>query len=496
MTGFRLLSAAPMNEGSGRSRRLNVALGLVTILVLLAPLAAHAYLGSYSRYIADDFCTAGFMQRDGFWGSQAVWYQTWSGRFAFTFLINITHLAGSRLTPWLPALAVSGWAAVLIAFFRPWNGTGLRRWSWLPLTILAGLVLSLAFRGAPNIYQSLYWQTGLLTYSLPLILGTAYLAWLHRRIARAEHGAPVGVVAALLSAAITFIAGGFSETYVSVQTGALAAGFLGAIGVFRGPRRGGAIRLLAAGLLGSLLALAVIVIAPGNDVRRSLMAPPPELWVLLRRTVYDAYIYIYQVAKYQTIPLIGALAGPFLLAFISGGSPDEASGNSPRRWRLPVLAIPPVTAWMVTIPFAPSEYAISSYPDDRVLITQQYVLFLGLVLWAWCVGRWAIAALRSRAARVAPMATALFLPVLALLFWLAAASVQKTAEELPVYREYVAFWDRRDRVLREAALDSPGTQAVASLRHMGGLAEIGDDPDEWVNHCIAITYDVDAVVAK
>jgi hypothetical protein len=31
---------------------------------------------------------------------------------------------------------------------------------------------------------------------------------------------------------------------------------------------------------------------------------------------------------------------------------------------------------------------------------------------------------------------------------------------------------------------------------MGGLAEIGDDPAEWVNHCIALTYDVDGVVAK
>jgi hypothetical protein len=74
--------------------------------------------------------------------------------------------------------------------------------------------------------------------------------------------------------------------------------------------------------------------------------------------------------------------------------------------------------------------------------------------------------------------------------------VQNTVEEIPTYRDYAATWDHRDQVLRQAAIESPGVQAVASLRHMGGLAEIGDNPDEWVNVCVADTYDVEAVVAK
>jgi hypothetical protein len=152
---------------------------------------------------------------------------------------------------------------------------------------------------------------------------------------------------------------------------------------------------------------------------------------------------------------------------------------------------------MALIPFAPSEYAISSYPDDRVMITQQYVLFGGLVLWSWCIGMWARASVRSRPARVAWWAAILFVPVLAVLTWVAAGSVQQAVEQTPVYREFVSFWDRRDRVLREAAAQAPGAiHEVASLRHMGGLAEISDDPADWVNHCIALTYDVDGVVAK
>ncbi len=37
---------------------------------------------------------------------------------------------------------------------------------------------------------------------------------------------------------------------------------------------------------------------------------------------------------------------------------------------------------------------------------------------------------------------------------------------------------------------------ASSLRHMGGLAEIGEDRAEWINVCIAGAYDVGAVVAK
>jgi hypothetical protein len=241
----------------------------------------------------------------------------------------------------------------------------------------------------------------------------------------------------------------------------------------------------------------VVVAAPGNEVRLSLMPEPPGAWLLFRRTLYDLYIYIYAVAKHQTVALVVALALPILLAFMFGRLPEEGTSGGAGRWRLPVLTIPPLTALMVMIPFAPSEYAISSYPDERVMITQQYVLFGGLVLWSWCAGQWAVASVRSPRARPALWTAASFVPILALLCWLAAGSVQRSVEDTPVYREFASFWDRRDRVLREAATQDPGViHAVASLRHMGGLAEISDDPADWVNHCIALTYDVDGVVAK
>ena len=480
-----------------RLARWGVPLACLLLVVLLVSLAGHVYLGSFSRRIADDFCTAASLRRLGFWGSQLDWYRDWSGRFSFTFVVNVTHLAGDWLTPWLPGLAVGLWTAALVGLMRRLRSAWSRGWAWLGPTVLAALALFLTLRGAPNPYQSLYWQTGMLTYSLPLILATANLAWLVPKLALGESRRPVGTASLLAAGALPFVAGGFSETYVTLQTGALILGLLTAVVLFRGARRAAAVRLLAAGLLGSGLALALIVLAPGNEIRRSLMPASPDLWTLTQHTILDAYIYVYQVAKYQTIHLLLAVTLPALLAVVSTAGFSSEDMDKSGSWLPPLLGIPVLTALLVAIPFAPSEYALSSYPDGRVLITQQYVLFLGIVLWAALVGVRIGQVLRERRGSAMPIiALALLAAGLATTAWLATESMTRLTEDAPIYREFASTWDDRDERLREAARVPADTVAVPSLRHMGGLAEIGDDPAEWINVCIAGAYDVGAVVAK
>ena len=60
--------------------------------------------GTYVRYKADDFWTASIVVRLGFWKSQMWWYQRWSGRFAYTFLIGVVEAIGPRLVPALVTL--------------------------------------------------------------------------------------------------------------------------------------------------------------------------------------------------------------------------------------------------------------------------------------------------------------------------------------------------------------------------------------------------------
>jgi hypothetical protein len=75
-------------------------------------------------------------------------------------------------------------------------------------------------------------------------------------------------------------------------------------------------------------------------------------------------------------------------------------------------------------------------------------------------------------------------------------SASTTLGEVGVARAYALAWDERHLKLQQAAADNADQVAAASLRHMGGLAEIGRDPEEWINRCVAGTYGVGSVVAK
>ncbi len=476
--------------------RADLALGLLALALLLVPILEYAYLGTFSRYIADDFCTAGTVRKLGFWDSQAWWYRSWSGRYSFTLVATLAHLLGPNVARWLPALATLTWFSALVRLLRSipvsWPGN----WAWAGPVILAALTLSLTFGGAPNTFQSLHWLTGILTYSLPLILGTLLLTELIRHL-RAEELPKRGEAITLAASALAaFFIGGFSETYVSLQTGALAAALVFCWFLGPGKDRARATSVLVASLLGSTLALITIAVAPGNAVRQSLHPAPPDLWLLVQRVAADVHIFLYQVAKYQTLRVVLALLLPAAVAFLVSANHPSHTPRGRLAWARFLLGIPLFTAILVSIPFAPSEYALSSYPDGRVLIMPLYALVLGMVVWAAAVGSVAQSLLPGRRNKSLLAARCLLICAIALLAREAYQTTERLLDQAPAYAEFASAWDARDEVLREWAQRPTETAMVPSLRHMGGLAEIGYDPAEWINVCVAEAYDVAAVVAK
>ena len=153
--------------------RASVALAWLGCASLGLPLLVYGYLGLFSRYAADDYCTAGQLVQNGLLGMQAELYRGWSGRFSFTFFVGLAELIGSSAVMVLPMLALVAWvAASMWLVVRLPAVVG----GWPPL--LAAALLSLAvvyatLSSTPDLGQSLLWQTGVLTYVAPLILMTA-----------------------------------------------------------------------------------------------------------------------------------------------------------------------------------------------------------------------------------------------------------------------------------------------------------------------------------
>lgn len=460
------------------------------------PLAAAASMGFFSRYIADDFCTAGTLRRLGFWESQSNWYLNWSGRYSFTFVATGLNLLGPGITPWLPLAALVAWLGAGVYLFRSWIADGDRLVSRAVPFALSALLLFFTLEGAPNLYQSLYWQTGMLTYALPLVLGTLYLGWLFRRSREAGRTQPSIVVLAAC-AIFAFLIGGFSETFVGLQTVAVALWIVGILVLPGRSGRGGRFSLGAAGLLGSLLALLVVAMAPGNAVRQSALPEPAQWAEILTRSWKDMYIFLARVGRDHMVNVFLALSLPAAWAFLAGARAGDFSPEERNRSLVFLIGLPFVTAVLVLATILPYEYAVSSYPDERVLITTQFVLGLGMLSWGLVFGRAAARALHRRIGSVGRLlSTAGGLLLLAVLLATAVQTFRTIRDPLPVAQAYAQAWDRRHQDLRLAAAENVETVAAASLRHMGGLAELGRDPAEWINRCIAWTYGLDQVVAK
>src|SRR2546428_9277757 len=219
-------------------------LGLLVAATAIT-LATYAWRGVYARYIADDYCTAAILASRGLWSSQEYWYEAWSGRYAYTFAIGIAEQFGPRAVMILPLLAISAWTAIAV-----------RSAQWAAALAIVYATID----GAPDIFRSLIWQTGMLTYVVPLILTTAWCAAYIRR-------QPDQVT--WLDAVIPFVAAGFSELFAicAISFYTLAALFT----------RGRAQRPFLVAAAAPLLALTIEPAAPGNTTRPANLAPlaPP-----------------------------------------------------------------------------------------------------------------------------------------------------------------------------------------------------------------------------
>ena len=250
--GHRSGTANPSDHGA-TIRLSSLAANPLSALLALAlalPLAVYAATGAFARYVADDYCWAGLLRTEGFVDAQVAWYTTYSPRYAFTFLVNLVELAGPPIVPLLPTIAIvtavltATWALAQFALSRL-------------IALFLGLIAVLAtLQTAPDLGQSLYWQTGMLTYLLPLVLATLVIGW----IAAAYRVAPAGLDTspAWTGHVRDIQRGGLSETYLIPQNVALTLAALACAVPARCEvrRARSAPHHLAAALAGGVLALA------------------------------------------------------------------------------------------------------------------------------------------------------------------------------------------------------------------------------------------------
>ncbi|MFL6257036.1 MAG: DUF6056 family protein [Pyrinomonadaceae bacterium] len=469
---------------------------------LCAALLAHAYVGLYSRYWYDDFNTAAVLRERGFLGSQRYWYVNWSGRFSFHFVVNLAESAGPWVVCLLPLAALSVWVA--LTAWAAYEGAALLG---LPerarVALLSALLLVYAtVESTADVAQSLYWQTGMLTYLAPLIFFTANVGLAASSVRREPGRAALWRVG--LCALLALVAGGFSEVSAVLQLGGLSLLLAASLLRARGLRSRAARALIVAGFVGALAALLLVALAPGNEVRQGLGPTHSGLfWSVESACRYALYFFEQHTRRWRGAALL-CFALPAVLALSAGASRLGQFRETPCARRLLGLLAGGTAAGfaLIVLCFIPGFYAQSEALPRRAHIVPKFVLVCLNVYWGALAGLALLKATRGRKA-LPRIRLAGWCAVAALLFVSAAASARRTFAHGARARAYAERWDEAERQIRAAV--AAGARDVTVRAIEGEEWELGfgrpelrlsRDPLAPQNVAAARYYGLDSIKAE
>jgi hypothetical protein len=467
-------------------------------LTVVVSLVTYAYRGWFSRYTADDYCTAGLERAAGFVGAQVYWYQFWSGRVTYYFVVGMVEYAGPWVVQVLPAIALSAWLGIGAWALYPLA----RRHHWrvppVSATLVSAAIILVCLSGAPRLDQSLYWQTGMLTYLLPVVLMTAYAGWLARRALTAG-SLPVSRREILGSGAFLLAVGGLSEVSLGVQLTLLGLGAGLAQILLRSTRPQAVRTLLTTGLLATIISAVIVVAAPGNYIHEQTVSGSvhdlSQLPLAFDASVDFVGLFARSV-EFRARPAVLLL----LVLMLGWGFQARASASTPfrgRSWLWYAAAILGVVAcaWLVLIAASvPGYFAQQWDVPERAQFVGVWVVALTLAWLGYLIGQAAGDAVRR-----------LDVPVNTRLAWAAwcvllvvgaAAPVPAIRDTLALARVdagYAAEWDALDATVRAEAGDGEPVVLQHSLPMHYGFDFLGSDPTLYPNPCVARFYGVPSI---
>jgi hypothetical protein len=404
-------------------------------LVLAVGLLGLILTGWYSRYMQDDYCFDFLLKHHGFWNAQVFTFFkeiTFNGnRFSTNLLMGVLAALGPISARVLPGFIVMGWLAAGYFLMREINLFFGLNWMLPVLLFISEAVIFFTLALAPNSYQILYWRPGAVTYLMPLVFITMLFGLgLHFINRDQKTTGKLGLVGFF-----AFLAGGFSETAAVFLLGLLSFLFLFCIFIKPIDQRvhGILVRFLSAGLVGVLLSILVLLIAPSAQLRQVALFPhPPEFFTILQISVMAVWQFIvltlYRFTTSSWLILV-------LFFFIGVGLPRSSPSEKPFGNKNPLKIIGLIllaSLFLMICIAAPSAYASSSAPEERAMLQARFISVAAILSIAMLIGRWARQKLFSEKC-AGVVLTSVFVLVAISTVLMLAVPAQKTFE--PAYPE-------------------------------------------------------------
>jgi hypothetical protein len=466
---------------------------LVIALLALVPLAAYALMGSFSRFVSDDFASAALATRLGVWGGAMDWYLHWTGRFSANLADSLTGYLGQRALAWQTGIVVILWLAMLAILIRQLIGANRSR---LLSLFLATLLLTATFATTPDLPQSLYWAQGMHSLILPLIFATLLAALFVQLWIKPIQGR-LSFLWITVIGLLAFIAGGFGETYVSLQTFCLA--LLLFFGLILRPVdfRKKLLPAAMAALLASIAAMAVIIASPGNQARQAFFPPAPSLpamlWIALE--AFASYL----VETFTSAGRVGTVAMLFAASILAGSGFlykfwDESSPTRNTSRNLLWLGI--LTAGSLFASFVPSAYGMSAPPPGRTLVIPTFILAAAIAAAGYLVGRrfqnniHRVQESSHRLVRIAGWA--FFLIFTVFLF----STTSGILYFLPEYSRFALVSDRADEIIWQAKAEGLQAVEIPEVHNHFGLSDFGVGTNRSLDDAVYQYYGIRVIINK
>ncbi len=440
-------------------------------LVLALPLLAHMINGLNVRMVSDDYCFASFTKERGWQGTMSYLYTSWQGTFSATAVLGVVDWTVSTFLQILPAIMIVGWWLALIYLIGQLGKLAGSKASRSGIVALATLIMYALVEGTPSVYQSIYWVTGSVTYTLPMVLFTLLSAAMIQVCRQQFSASNVGALAVVLGIG-SGLAAGFSPIFAVYELGVITLILL-AIWYTRPPQLRTTTVIWGAAFIGAMVGTIILVAAPGNAVRQAEFHKPSGIMQLISLNIAATASYIaVDLSHFSVIPnLVVLVLGGWLVSreFIFTGPYYARVNRHSRKWLAICLALALLLLFGI---FLPTTYNISGFPPGRALIIPHFVL-VSLILASGSIMATTIQKPTASGVvrKLSPITIVMVVGVLIVGPLLATS---KTLSTIPKLNQFSGEWDQRNTAIRNAIMN--GQSALTVKPFTVDLADYMNEP--------------------
>lgn len=462
---------------------------LVAVIAMLTAVGVYAYLGSFSRYIADDYCEA--VRVTTVSPFQAVFDRYSDGsfrsanRYSNILFVGFSEMLGPNSIPITIVLMIILWTVGLSWLVHEIRNFCNVKWSPLVDVFLGSTIAFMSFLQAPNLFQTVYWRSSMMTHFAPLVFGSLVFSFLLRQI-RYSETRPISPIVYGFAFAASYVLTGFSEPPAATF---VTAFFLLLIAIWLWNKRVNRNRLLALTgfvFVGVLAGFLTLLFSPA--VTKVASEKTPDMILILFNSFKYALLFMRDSFLSIPLPLFITFLLPFLLLW---SLKDLGMVSLVQNSRLPLwMVILPLLIWLlIAAGFSPSVFG-QGFPVERMRFLARTLMIVMLILeGVWLglyvpdfkfnrtIGVWVSLVLFAVISVVYPVRTALSLVRIS----------------IPEYHGRAKLWDLRDAYIHRHIAQGEIELFIPGFGGVDGVKELDSNPAHWINACAANFYHVSSI---